>query len=192
MNYLAHAYLSFGHEEILVGNIISDFVKGSKQYEYPENIFKGIKLHRLIDAYTDEHAATKKAAQLFKPVTGLYAPVFVDVVYDHFLAQDERIFTENQLAGFANNTYEVLEKHAHHFPQKFAAVFPYMIQHNWLYNYRFTWGIEKSFQGIERRAKYLSNSRPAFDCFMENYQELKACYDLFIQDVKQYVLTHHE
>jgi len=30
MNYLAHAYLSFDHEEILVGNLISDFVKGKK------------------------------------------------------------------------------------------------------------------------------------------------------------------
>lgn len=30
MNYLAHAYLSFDEPEILVGNMISDFVKGKK------------------------------------------------------------------------------------------------------------------------------------------------------------------
>ena len=30
MNYLAHAYLSFGYSELLVGNLISDFVKGKK------------------------------------------------------------------------------------------------------------------------------------------------------------------
>ena len=34
MNYLAHAYLSFGNEDILVGNMISDFVKGKKKYDY--------------------------------------------------------------------------------------------------------------------------------------------------------------
>ena len=30
MNFLAHAYLSFSQPEILVGNMISDFVKASK------------------------------------------------------------------------------------------------------------------------------------------------------------------
>ena len=31
MNYLAHAYLSFGDPDILAGNMISDFVKGKKK-----------------------------------------------------------------------------------------------------------------------------------------------------------------
>ena len=31
VNYLAHAYLSFGDPEILTGNLISDFVKGKKK-----------------------------------------------------------------------------------------------------------------------------------------------------------------
>ena len=30
MNYLAHAYLSFGDPGILTGNMISDFVKGKR------------------------------------------------------------------------------------------------------------------------------------------------------------------
>jgi acyl carrier protein phosphodiesterase len=42
MNFLAHAYLSFNNPEILVGNMISDFVKGSRQFQYPEAIQNGI------------------------------------------------------------------------------------------------------------------------------------------------------
>ena len=53
MNYLAHAYLSFGDPDILAGNMISDFVKGKKKYEYPDRIQMGITLHRKIDEYTD-------------------------------------------------------------------------------------------------------------------------------------------
>jgi acyl carrier protein phosphodiesterase len=34
MNYLAHAYLSFNEPEILTGNMISDFVKGKKKFEF--------------------------------------------------------------------------------------------------------------------------------------------------------------
>ena len=61
MNYLAHAYLSFNEPEILVGNMISDFVKGKKRFDFSENIQKGIMLHRNIDTFTDEHEVTKKA-----------------------------------------------------------------------------------------------------------------------------------
>ena len=31
VNYLAHAYLSFGIPDIVVGNLISDFIKGKKR-----------------------------------------------------------------------------------------------------------------------------------------------------------------
>ncbi len=60
MNYLAHAYLSFNMPDILVGNMISDFIKGKKQFDYPLPVQKGIRLHRAIDTFTDTHAATQE------------------------------------------------------------------------------------------------------------------------------------
>ena len=88
MNYLAHAYLSFGEPQILTGNLISDFVKGKKKYDYPPRILGGINLHRLIDDFTDTHPVNKKTATIFKPAYGLYSSAFLDVVYDHFLARE--------------------------------------------------------------------------------------------------------
>jgi acyl carrier protein phosphodiesterase len=73
MNFLAHAYLSFGNEPILVGNMISDFVKGKKKFDFPLDIQKGITLHRMIDTYTDSHPSTKAAMRLFRPAAGAYA-----------------------------------------------------------------------------------------------------------------------
>ena len=67
MNYLAHAYLSFGEPDILIGNMISDFIKGKKQFDYLLPVQKGIQLHRAIDEFTDFHAVTKEAKQLLKP-----------------------------------------------------------------------------------------------------------------------------
>eukprot|EP01137_Pigoraptor_chileana_P025800 Opistho-2@95825 len=108
MNYLAHAYLSFNHPGILVGNMISDFVKGKKQYDFPDAVQKGIRLHRAIDAFTDQHPATREAKQLFKPAVGAYAGAFIDVVYDHFLAADETELPEPELLLFANRVYTQL------------------------------------------------------------------------------------
>jgi acyl carrier protein phosphodiesterase len=92
MNYLAHAYLSFGIPAITVGNLISDFVKGKQKFTYPAAIRQGIVLHRAIDTFTDTHAITRQAKVFFREPYGLYAGPLVDVAYDHFLANDPLIF----------------------------------------------------------------------------------------------------
>ncbi len=61
MNYLAHLYLSFGHDDVLVGNFIADRVKGKQLYDYPLGIQKGIIMHRKIDAFTDRHDVVKRS-----------------------------------------------------------------------------------------------------------------------------------
>jgi acyl carrier protein phosphodiesterase len=96
VNYLAHAYLSFGIPEIAVGNLISDFVKGKKKLDYPETIQKGISLHRAIDTFTDGHEITRQAKVFFKQDYGLYAGALTDVVYDHFLANDPQEFPDEE------------------------------------------------------------------------------------------------
>jgi len=184
MNYLAHAYLSFGHPQILAGNLISDFVKGKKKFDYSEGIQKGIVLHRQIDEFTDEHQATKLAKNIFPPAYRLTSGAFVDVVYDHFLANDEKEFSEESLLAFSKNTYEVMDQFVNDLPAHFSAMFPYMKMQNWLFNYRTRWGTEKSFGGLVRRAAYLEESDTAAAVFNENYHHLKQCYDAFFPEVK--------
>jgi acyl carrier protein phosphodiesterase len=118
LNYLAHAYLSFNHPEILVGNMISDYVKGKKKFDYPAAIQKGITLHRAIDTFTDDHPATKKAKEVFRPHYRLYSGAFVDVVYDHFLATDDREFPGSSLLDFSEQVYKMLGEYLHWFPNR--------------------------------------------------------------------------
>lgn len=189
MNYLAHAYLSFNRAEILVGNMISDFVKGKAKFNYPPAIQQGIMLHRAIDTFTDGHAATHEAKQLLKPAVGLYAGAFVDVVFDHFLATDKNEFENtNKLMVFSQTTYRLLEPYEDVFPERFKKMFPFMQQHNWLYNYQFHSGIESSFGGVARRAKYLTDSSNAFSVFENNYDAFKNYYVQFFPSVKKFVL----
>ncbi|MDE3236162.1 MAG: DUF479 domain-containing protein [Bacteroidota bacterium] len=185
MNYLAHAYLSFNHPSVLVGNMISDFVKGKKKLDYPLHVQKGITLHRAIDTFTDTHAATKNAEQYIKPAVGRYAGAFVDVIYDHFLASDLSIFSNDALLQqFANVVYNTLEENKWLLPERFQHMLPYMQSQNWLFNYKTKWGTEKSIGGVMRRAAYLVETDAVFKAFEENYDALQACYAIFIEDVK--------
>lgn len=186
MNYLAHAYLSFAHPGVLTGNMISDFVKGKKKFDYPSEVQQGIALHRAIDQFTDEHEATREAKAVFRPVYRLYSGAFVDVVYDHYLANDENEFTEEQLFEFAKQTYAELDRQEAWMPDRFARMFPYMKQQNWLFNYRSRWGIKKSMGGLVRRAAYLEDYESAYEIFEEHYQLLEDCYRHFWASVKPF------
>jgi acyl carrier protein phosphodiesterase len=184
MNYLAHAYLSFGNPEWVTGNLISDFVKGKKRYDFPPGIRQGIELHRAIDDFTDSHDAIRSAKEIFRPAYRLYSGAFVDVVYDHFLANDSRHFRDEEaLFKFTGETYKSLEQHYPLLPGIFHTMFDRMKQQNWLYNYRFNWGMEKSFTGLVYRAKYLEDSAPAFALFGEFYDQFKESYHAFFPDL---------
>ena len=190
MNLLAHAYLSFNRPGILSGNMISDYVKGKKKFDYPEAIQKGMTLHRAIDDFTDHHPATQEARQYFKAGYRLYAGAFVDVLYDHFLANDTGQFKDSiALNLFCQATYKELQQNSMLYPIKFQQSLPYMQTQNWLYNYRYRTGIEKGFEGLVRRAAYLSESVIAFKIFNDHYDALQNCYDNFFPSLKQFAVN---
>jgi len=189
MNYLAHALLSFENRDILAGNMISDFVKGKKKFEYPLSIQQGIHLHRLIDNFTDFHPATAKAKNFFRPQYRLYSGAFVDVVFDHFLALDKKQFEKlGGLENFTQNTYLLLEQNSSYFPEPFTQMFPYMKNQNWLYHYRLKEGMQKGFNGLVHRAQYLYESEVAFGIFKEHYKELESLYYEFFPELKEFSL----
>lgn len=166
--------------------MISDFVKGKKKYDYPAGILEGIELHRRIDCFTDEHAITREARKIFKSDYGLYSGAFMDIVYDHFLANDISKFSPKELETFSFETYEVLENHSSFHPERFAAVFPAMKRYNWLLNYQFEWGIERSFQGLVYRAKYIDDSNTAFVLFLKHYSALEQLYQQFFPELVEF------
>lgn len=187
MNFLAHAYLSFNQPEILVGNLMSDFVKGNHKFSFSIGIQKGIELHRKIDEFTDNHLATKNAKKIFNPEVGLYAGAFTDVAFDYFLANDTNEFANDAaLSNFAIDTYKTLDRFATIFPEKFGKAFVSMKKNNWLYHYKINFGIEKSFEGLTNRAKYINKTHNAFSVFLENKKQLENSYNIFFKDVKQF------
>ncbi len=185
MNYLAHAYLSFNDSDVLLGNMISDFIKGKKKFDYPLSVQVGIQLHRAIDDFTDSHVSTKNIAAIFKPKYRLYGAAFADIVYDHFLANDPLQFASmEQLENFCEKTYQSLDDNKQWFPAAFAHMFPYMRSQNWLYNYHQEWGIQRSFEGLARRATYIPETETAFGLFIEYKSFFREQYELFFDSVK--------
>lgn len=187
MNFLAHAVLSFEDDDILTGNMISDFVKGKSKFTYPLSVQNGITLHRMIDEFTDNHPATQEAKSFFRPSYRLYSGPIMDIIYDHFLANDPKEFNNgHSLNTFAKKTYRCLDRKKDLLPVVFATVFQFMKSENWLAGYRMVTAIQKSLDGLARRATYLHSAAGAYKLFLENYTALQYCYEHFFPEVKEY------
>jgi acyl carrier protein phosphodiesterase len=194
MNYLGHAFLSFGKSGILTGNMIGDHVKGKLILDtFPTEIKNGIILHRRIDEYSDRHPATLRAKLLFREDYGLYSGAIMDTLYDHFLASDPKYFaTQAELLSFTQTVYAQLEADQQYFPETFAQYFPHMREYNWLYNYRTLKGMERSLSGLVRRAKHMPPPEKAYQQFVTSYYQLNQCYYEFIDDVIKFVKIEQE
>jgi acyl carrier protein phosphodiesterase len=186
MNYLGHAYLSFDSRPILVGNMISDFVKGKEQFVFSGKVQQGILLHRQIDQFTDTHPAIRKAMEIFRPYYRLYSAPIMDILLDHFLANDQSLFDDQSLKEFTQRTYRNLEECSASLPARFVHVFTYMKTDDWLYGYKYPEGMQKSLHGLVRRASFIKESDTAYRLFLEHHSYLNECYHDFFPDVKQF------
>ncbi len=188
MNFLAHAYLSFGVPELLTGNLMADMVKGKPPEDLPEKIRQGIYLHRAIDSFTDAHPENRKALQLFRPTAGRLAPVFLDIAYDYFLANHPLIFAEEKdLKQFAVTTYESVDKHLHFTSEKFRFLFYRMKQHDWLSGYRKEENMARSFHSVTLRTTLINDTLPVFHTFISAKSSLHDHFLRFFPDLENHV-----
>lgn len=175
MNFLAHLYLSGEDVELKIGNFIGDFVKGKDLPQYSKGVQNGIFLHRAIDDFTDHHAIVQKSKDRLRPKYRHYAGVIVDIFYDHYLAIHWKKFADTSLEDYVNATYAMLQERKTDLPPNAQYMLPYMIEHNWLYNYQYFSGIERVMQGMSRRSRFNSKMD-------ESVAELKAFHADFEEE----------
>lgn len=183
MNFLAHLYLSFDDDEIMLGNFIADSIRGNKFRHLPERIQKGIILHREIDTFTDMHSIPKKSSKKLHKNYSHYSRVIVDIYYDHFLAKNWKTYSEESLSSFVNGFYTLLENNYPILPEGVQRMMPYMIKDNWLLNYANLEGIASVLNGMNRRTKNKSRMNLAVVDLKEHYTLFESEFTDFFEEL---------
>ncbi|RKS98399.1 ACP phosphodiesterase [Flavobacterium sp. 123] len=184
MNFLAHIYLSGDNDLIKIGNFMADGIRG-KQYEtFPLDIQKGIVLHRAIDTYTDAHPVFRQSTKRLHTNYHHYAGVIVDVFYDHFLAKNWNLYSNEKLEDFVARFYQSLDKNIAVLSDKTRNFMPYMIQHNWLVSYQTVEGITKILTQMDSRTNNQSKMRFANTELVKFYSEFENEFTLFFKDIQ--------
>jgi len=183
MNFLAHLYLSKDNKNILIGNFISDAIKGKQYKKYPKEIQVGILLHREIDTFTDTHPIVKKSMRRLNKRYRHYNGVIIDILYDHFLAKNWSNYSEIPLELYAENIYSFLNKNIATFPDELQHLLPNMIQYNWLVNYASLEGIERVLKGMNKRTKGISQMDLAIEDLKLHYTEFEQDFTLYFEEL---------
>ena len=187
MNYLAHLYLSGNNHEIMIGNFIADHVKGRQIELFDEEVVKGIKLHRMIDEFTDSHKVVEQSKIRLRSEFGKYSPVIVDVFYDHYLAIKWEQYHHEELSVYANNFYTLLNDNHHRLPLRTQQMIEYMIPQNWLLNYKTVAGINKTLTGMSKRTKFESRMDEAAIYLDRYYSDFEQEFNEYFEELRRYV-----
>ena len=183
MNFLAHIYLSFDDPQITLGNFIADHIRANKYKHLPEQVQKGILLHREIDTFTDSHPITKVSNKRLHKNYSHYSRVIVDIFYDHFLAKNWSDYSDVPLDSFVESFYDLLENNYEILPLGTKRIMPYMIADNWIYSYSNLEGISRVLDGMNRRTKNKSKMNFAILDLKEHYDDFENEFTDFFKEL---------
>jgi acyl carrier protein phosphodiesterase len=185
MNYLAHIFLSNKDPKIMMGNFLGDLIKNREYKALPEELKRGVELHRKIDSYTDNHHIVEKGVKIIQPYHGKYAPVVVDIYYDYLLFKNWDKYTDDSIQDFANWAYQVIEEHIDYVPERNQGKVTMMAKHNWLLSYGQLDELHQTFLRVKKRARYDSHFETATQHLQENYEVLNSDFNDFFPDLLQ-------
>ncbi len=186
MNFLAHLYLSGDNESLRFGNFVGDAVRGNQLARFPEDIQRGIILHRKIDSFTDEHPIFRKHCKLLYPDHGHYARVILDVIYDYFIASNWSKFHSQTLNEYAAAFYLATKEREHLLPASIERLFALMQKQNWLLQYASLEGLEHILFHMNKRTSFPSQFPQAVTVLKNEEQQMLPDFFIFFDELINY------
>lgn len=187
MNYLAHTYLSPGDPYPLMGNIWGDLLRPKDFPSLHPDLLEGVKLHRIIDAYTDQHGGVNKMLDIMRPYQGKYAPVVVDVLMDHMLSKYWNKFSTKSIETFCKEKYQLVNSHLYLIPERLHPRINRMVGHRWLESCKNKERMQETFLMLSRRASFENNIPNAMQPYEIHEAVMDEMFLSFFEDLRQHV-----
>ena len=183
MNYLAHLHLAHVTQTSLVGAVLGDFIKGQNHLALPPDLQLAVRLHRKVDAYTEDDSTIRQAKVFFDSGLRRFAGIALDVFWDHCLVRNFAIYTQEPLDDFVGRCYEALRQSDGGNSERYRRTTEAMMAYDWLTHYAEWDGVARALQGLSRRRPFLG---PVADCVevLEQHQgELQQLFATFYPEL---------
>ncbi|HEQ3586281.1 TPA: DUF479 domain-containing protein [Vibrio harveyi] len=193
MNFLAHLHIADHCNSHLMGNLLGDFVKGDPSKQYQADISNGIKLHRFVDRITDHHAIVEECKPHFTGVARRFAPIALDMFWDHCLAKHWYSFSKQSLDSFVQYAYlQVNEQISEQLPPRFLLLHSRMWSGGWLQSYQYLENIEFALHRMSQRTPRMADLTTTFEVLDNEYEQLEGKFAALYRDVLSQSAEYHQ
>ena len=148
---------------------MGDYVKGRHYKDFPDQVRKGILIHRDIDSFTDSHPITRRNKLRVAEKYHKYAGIVIDIFYDHFLASLWDRFSDLSLGEFVSRTYDILKRNYKVLPEAVKMWFPTFLENNWMMAYQSVDGIELVLERMSANTTLPNHAEYAVEVLNEQY-----------------------
>ena len=188
MNFLVHFLLAGDDQELRLGNLLGDYVKGRvERFEHSgitNRLRTGIQMHRTIDAFSDRHPAVHRSKRILSGEYGRLSGVIVDVFYDHVLARRWTEHHPRPLRDYTQDVYRTLTSNLHRLPAPVHPLITSMSRGDWLRGYASQRGIERALQGMALRRPVAAAIGTAGRLLADHFDRFSADFDEFLPELR--------
>ncbi len=161
---------------MMVGGVLGDFFKGPLPGALPHALAQGVRLHRAIDVYTDQHPCFITSRHRISPSRRRYGGIMIDLFYDHFLARQWHRYSPRPLPDYTRAFYGCTSAFTPWLPADLQSMLERMRRHDWLGSYRESAAIGCALDNIAQHRIRRENP------LLGAGEELLAHYDAFEAD----------
>ncbi len=186
MNFLAHALLAGDQPALIVGGVIGDWIKGPLPGLLPDDLARGVALHRAIDSYVESQPAFCRSRSRISAQRRRYAGVIVDVIYDHLLAHHWTAIHHQPLDEYCAGVYSLIRDRLIDLPVSSHPALSMMANEDWLTSYARIDGIADVLARMSRRARQPNPLAKGEQEFLADVDGYTGDFHEWLDDTKAY------
>ena len=188
MNYFAHLVLSQPTIESTVGNLLGDFARGIDQSSLDPAVLAGLKNHRAVDRFTDNHVKIAGIKQRFSPQRRRFAGIALDVYFDHLLMNHWQEFDQRNLNEVIAEFYTRMENGQALMPgSEMRRVTSRMITNDWFGSYRDINSVALALDRIAGRIRFPNAFVNAIEDLRSNEELILTAFFQFFPELRAHV-----
>lgn len=178
--------LSGNDEQLLTGNFMGDFVKGTLCGRFPERIRQGIVLHRSIDSFAGRNPCFLNSKRRIDPLYGLYRGVMVDLFYDHFLVSEWDEWSDQPFEGYLEWSRRAVARYNDELPERLQGILAYIFD-ELLPSYADPEGIGRALSRMSSRVRRANPLEGGEVELLRNYDGLRDDFRVFMPQALRFV-----
>jgi len=183
MNWLAHLHLSEDTPAARIGNLLPDILKFPDLATVPDCFRGGIDQHKRVDAFTDAHPVFRRSTRRMDGDLKRYAPILVDLFYDHFLSRSWHKYSTVPLDSFVDRFHAEIDDFKNDLPDLAYDRLSQIRDEELLLSYQESNGIMSALERIGKRFKRPVDLTRGVDFLIADEEGFAADFEIFYPEL---------